>query len=1057
VAALDAIVITGSTLVFNSANSRYTTTTDVVLPASSLGLPIVWTSTNPTFLSIAGVVVRPAYGQSDSTVILTATIGEDTSDFIITVLAETVKPVALVLQEAKDALLLAGVGNGIAANIVLPMTAGSEGVTVSWASNNPAILSNLGVVNRQSENTTVILTATLTYQSQTVTKEFEVVVLSFAPYVVVANIAAALAEGKGAYVRVPDVTIVGRTTDGFMIYDGTTLLFVFLNAEPAADVTVGSVFTITGLVDIYFGSPQFNSTKSAETPVVLTPSSAAPSVLTPRVITTSVSEYIATLPTEYSDTSTLVYEYITIKAKVRVQDNTNYGTFLVNSNYNDANNIVLATGTTLNPNALMFYYKSNMAAVQPFNGLEVTLNVFLYALRTNQSIYAVIFTGTADDVHTTLDDAGIVNVAKTSLASKFSGMYTEAATLQLPATLLGTSIVWSTTTPEYVNTTTGALTMPTEQANANLTATITRGTVTDTLTVNFKVGPLPQTSIQEVIDSPLNALIRTKGVVTASEYYRTFFIQDATGGIAIYTANAAFLTFLNANLGKEVEVFGSRAVFSGMRQISPTAINLIGDGVMPAAQNVDAVQIHASTMLAYQGEIITMTQMIVKSRTIDSFNNVTIVFERISESGAITMKWDSRKALGTAAAALLETVTVGKVFDITNVLAWNNNPYLYFTDSTIMTEVQISDANKVHLDAKALTLPTLIQNANPLTLPATGTNGSTIVWVSDTTATITNAGVVTLPEAGNVTVKMTATLTLNAASKVVEFTIVVGLSDAAKVDMDGAAISIPASITEAGTLTLPVTGAKGSAIVWASNDALINVTTGAVTMPVSGTVTVVLTATLTLNAIVKDFTFNVEVGIPDVIYSTDLFISYYMEGDGGNKKILVIFNNTGSTVDLSNYKIGAATNPTAAPTASSFVGPTLSGNLEHGKALIIYHGEMVNTSLPASYFEAFASAISPANLPAGNITLVYSWTFNGERSDIIGLVKNVSGTWTIIDQIGLFESALSSGSTAWETSYMKNKTLIRKDTILGPVNVVDWNQWIVLDVNTFDARINTWK
>ncbi|MCK7471803.1 MAG: hypothetical protein MZU95_14260 [Desulfomicrobium escambiense] len=138
------------------------------------------------------------------------------------------------------------------------------------------------------------------------------------------------------------------------------------------------------------------------------------------------------------------------------------------------------------------------------------------------------------------------------------------------------------------------------------------------------------------------------------------------------------------------------------------------------------------------------------------------------------------------------------------------------------------------------------------------------------------------------------------------------MSDAAKVDLDGAAISIPASVTAAGTFTLPTTGSNGSTIVWASNDALINATTGA-TSPrrVTGTVTdQTSTATLTLNAVVKDFTFEVVVGIPEVTLATDLFISEYIEGSSNNKA-LEIYNGTRATVDLSIYSVALYSNGSA--------------------------------------------------------------------------------------------------------------------------------------------------
>ncbi|MCK7487831.1 MAG: hypothetical protein MZU97_21770 [Bacillus subtilis] len=105
---------------------------------------------------------------------------------------------------------------------------------------------------------------------------------------------------------------------------------------------------------------------------------------------------------------------------------------------------------------------------------------------------------------------------------------------------------------------------------------------------------------------------------------------------------------------------------------------MIGDGVMPTPVNVDGTALNATAMLPFQGQIVSMTQLLVKTRAVDQYLNVTITFER-ADGSTIVMKWDSRKALPAAAVTLLDSVTVGKMFDITNVLAWANNPYFYFT------------------------------------------------------------------------------------------------------------------------------------------------------------------------------------------------------------------------------------------------------------------------------------------------------------------------------------------------------------------------------------------
>lgn len=87
------------------------------------------------------------------------------------------------------------------------------------------------------------------------------------------------------------------------------------------------------------------------------------------------------------------------------------------------------------------------------------------------------------------------------------------------------------------------------------------------------------------------------------------------------------------------------------------------------------------------------------------------------------------------------------------------------------------------------------------------------------------------------------------------------LTDEQKLSIDANSISLPSSVTEATTLSLPVLGTNGSTIAWASSNATaIDPTTGVVTIPTVG-VLVTMTATVTygaLTAIVK--TFNVVVG-----------------------------------------------------------------------------------------------------------------------------------------------------------------------------------------------------
>jgi len=90
---------------------------------------------------------------------------------------------ALIIQQVVDAkaqLQLAGLGS-VTTNLTLSTT-GGNGVAIAWSSNNTAVISNTGIVTRPAlgaGNATVKLTATLTKNGVTDTKEFTATVIPF--------------------------------------------------------------------------------------------------------------------------------------------------------------------------------------------------------------------------------------------------------------------------------------------------------------------------------------------------------------------------------------------------------------------------------------------------------------------------------------------------------------------------------------------------------------------------------------------------------------------------------------------------------------------------------------------------------------------------------------------------------------------------------------------------------------------------------------------------------------------------------------------------------------
>jgi beta-xylosidase len=145
-------------------------TGNVTLPATAVnGSSIKWASSAPGTISAAGVVTRPASGQPNATVTLTATLtrgGETaTRTFDATVLA---MPGDEVLAQADlDAIVIPD-ADGIRGNITLPSRGSVNGTSISWTASPAGVITTsaegrkpAGVVTRGATDTEVTLTATV--------------------------------------------------------------------------------------------------------------------------------------------------------------------------------------------------------------------------------------------------------------------------------------------------------------------------------------------------------------------------------------------------------------------------------------------------------------------------------------------------------------------------------------------------------------------------------------------------------------------------------------------------------------------------------------------------------------------------------------------------------------------------------------------------------------------------------------------------------------------------------------------------------------------------------
>ncbi|MGI9283174.1 MAG: ExeM/NucH family extracellular endonuclease [Endozoicomonas sp.] len=149
----------------------------------------------------------------------------------------------------------------------------------------------------------------------------------------------------------------------------------------------------------------------------------------------------------------------------------------------------------------------------------------------------------------------------------------------------------------------------------------------------------------------------------------------------------------------------------------------------------------------------------------------------------------------------------------------------------------------------------------------------------------------------------------------------------------------------------------------------------------------------------------------------DFIISEYVEGSSYEKAI-ELFNNTGSSIDLSNYQLVKFTNGNASSKSTL----ALSGSLPNGSTYVIAHSS-ASDALKAK-----------AQLLNGSVT-----NFNGD--DPVEL-QTIDGQ--TVDQIGVFG----------DIDFGKDKTLSRKSSALTANATYQTTDWDVLAKNTIEGLGN---
>ncbi len=170
---------------YAGTDTEKSVTQTVTLPTSgSNGSVITWTSSLPGVIATNGTVHRPEEASGDARVTLVATISmsgvTDHKTFVLTVKA---LPAADEVAADKAALEIVYHGSDTAVSVkqdvTLP-TNGANGTTITWSSDQPAVISSKGVVKRppySGNDATVRLTATIRKNTAEDTKTFVLKVL----------------------------------------------------------------------------------------------------------------------------------------------------------------------------------------------------------------------------------------------------------------------------------------------------------------------------------------------------------------------------------------------------------------------------------------------------------------------------------------------------------------------------------------------------------------------------------------------------------------------------------------------------------------------------------------------------------------------------------------------------------------------------------------------------------------------------------------------------------------------------------------------------------------
>jgi hypothetical protein len=843
-------------------------TGDLELPtAGAEGSIITWTADLSDIVAIAGTtgaVTRPAYLSGDATVTLTAELTYDgeskAKEFVIKVIKEAITDSESVVAD-KAALDLGYALPDSVVSVTQNLTlyaAGANGTTITWDSSDTDVIGTDGTVTRPlktSSDAIVTLTATIEKNGAQSTKVFQVNVLKQSSF----NDAEAVTVDKAAL----DLT--------------------YAAGDKAAGVTQNLTLQTAGLNGTAIAWSSSDPSVVAADGTVTRPvktSSDANVTLTATISRNGVEQtkefnvYVLK-STSFSDAESVSEDKAALEIYYAGGDSQVSVTQSLNLALAGANGttvtwessditIVAENGTVNRPAKTASDALVTLTATITKNGVQQTKVFHVNVLKL-----------------TSFNDTEAVAADKAALDIAYAGGDTVISVTQnltLPtAGTNGTTIAWSSNNTDVVAAN-GTVNRPANTASdalVTLTATITKNG--QQLTKVFYVNVLKLTSFNdtEAVAADKAALDITyaggdsvigvtQNVTLPATGANGTIISWTSSNTDVVTANGAVTRPLNTESDALV-ILTATIAKNGQQQTKVFYVNVLKSTSFNDEESVSA---DTAALEVYYAGSDTQTGVTQNLTLPAAGSNGTTIAWSSNNADVVTANGTVNRPANTASDALVTlTATITK-----NGVQQTKIFHVNVLKLTSFNDTEAVAADKAALDILYGGSDSIIGVTQNVTLPTTGANGTIIAWSSNNNGVLAASGTVNRPAktASDALVTLTATITKNGQQQTKVFYVNVLKSDsytnAEAVAADKAALDLAyagsdtmVSVTQ--NLTLPTTGANGTAIAWTSSNTDVVAIDGAVTRPLntSTDALVTLTATISLNGTQATKVFYVNV------------------------------------------------------------------------------------------------------------------------------------------------------------------------------------------------------